>query len=740
MRVGLQSLAPIVLALLLVPSCEAEDPSDEDGEIWFPSAPPVRPPIESKYEPGSTSVATRLVLGPSGGSLTAGADTPLSGLVLDFPPDALHTDTEVTLSIEDGTFLETVGEPRYAFVLEATGVDNFPDPVRLSLPPRWSGYLPIAFLVGEDGDFLSLEPLDFYVDSRTVSFLIEMPGRYVVLDYPSTVEMTSPDEASSEPPEDRSSALRQSALVNISAVDIDTGFRPEYDGFKMRNRIGRYTPFAQCLGMAQWAAWYYWNRVDSFYGMYDQKVQCDDDLKRHGEMTVEQIIASRAHIAYSNGLSKTRTFDKKAINASKVGYPELYDHWFNDFLVNTLAERRHPLVVGMFATAEAVMSTIGHAVVVFAAHGDSWKEVRYAVYDPNYPHPNPPRNLIFRRNRGFLPYANLTSTGNQASYRHFKLLSEGRMEPTEEMEQILAQAERNQFFLRCDPTLEVGNYEIGGYTANDTIPVGGPPTFAVRVTSGDIRVTRVRAESNGRVHGRAQVSAADFALFGTQSEECNLAGGGECSLIERCGWNRVQFFLDGEYLRVNDEGVIKEFRSAGRWPFIRDLNGKEISGTGSWVTSPIDFYGVDSMDIMRPDPSCNLFSAKLVATTGDPQADIFAAQAILFARVVPDLFLETACALTVKEPAPCDFGTDALSLALVAPIDEDPWAWDRPVEIVIAPVLGPVPIFYEGTITWYPSTSREVVEQVSGRAPGQQGLEPIYHVVTRHTFTREAKQ
>ncbi len=161
-------------------------------------------------------------------------------------------------------------------------------------------------------------------------------------------------------------------IANIkgsSQPSVDTGFSSAVDGFFPRN-FGAYdSPGGSCLGMANYAGWYFSNKKSSkgagLYSLYRE----GDTQKDEDDQNARELI-SRAYIASSQYWGKQALKNQSAGGEVATGIT----------LVQAMILTKDPQT--LLLADDIPIKTFGHAATVFAYNANT---LQFSVYDNNFP-------------------------------------------------------------------------------------------------------------------------------------------------------------------------------------------------------------------------------------------------------------------------------------------------------------------------------------------------------------------
>jgi len=187
------------------------------------------------FEPGMDTILVTQIIGPAGGTLVAPAGSAIAGVSVTFPPNALETDTEISLGFNDGVFRNAVGDwSRPNLVLKSAGATFFAEPVSFHVPAPDADALLTPYYL--DGDNL-LEPIA----------LVDLAGG---------VATFKTFHASTYP----TPQVQSATCDDLMKGSADSGFTPSKDGFAFENSVQDLAGLPDvgtglCRGMDFYAIW-----------------------------------------------------------------------------------------------------------------------------------------------------------------------------------------------------------------------------------------------------------------------------------------------------------------------------------------------------------------------------------------------------------------------------------------------------------------------------------------------------
>jgi hypothetical protein len=158
-------------------------------------------------------------------------------------------------------------------------------------------------------------------------------------------------------------------MLGVAQPSVNTGFRPAEDGFFVRNFGAFDAPGGSCLGMANYAGWYYSRKKktdgDSLFDSYREGVV----EREEDDENVRELI-SRAYMFSSQFWAK-RAMHEQAVEGER---------FTGIYLVHTMLFTGDPQTLLM--SDSVPIRSFGHAATVYAYDAD---QGRFEVYDNNVP-------------------------------------------------------------------------------------------------------------------------------------------------------------------------------------------------------------------------------------------------------------------------------------------------------------------------------------------------------------------
>jgi hypothetical protein len=330
------------------------------------------------FIPGPGAVAQQL-LQPSTGGLIQITDpaSPLRGTVVDVPPDALPNGPEsITIgyantlpgALPDGMLTAGVVPVSKSFSFERSGTGEFKAPITITIPYSVATLgedLPtvVTWNVGA-GRYDAVEVLDVNQAAGTVTFRTIHFSDYLAIGQTGLV-----------------AKLIGNQPFDPTVDSVDTGFRPDVDGFETRNFTTITGPGEKgvCYGLLAFAEWFFKSRPNGpssrLYRYYG--VEADP---------------TAAHIPQENALAR-ELIDFTFFDTDRAN--RLMNRPVNELstvtsLINAL--RTGPQIVTVakrlpLSSPPRIDADVTPHVLLVYRYDAGLGE--FAVYDPNHPHPMP---------------------------------------------------------------------------------------------------------------------------------------------------------------------------------------------------------------------------------------------------------------------------------------------------------------------------------------------------------------
>lgn len=396
----------------------------EAGEAGDPGVDAAQPLIEGRanlqYMLGNEVALAVGTVGPEGGTLQAPATSPLPGASVTIPAGALATPVSVTLGYRAMT---VANQPliRSALVMTFTLAPAVPLrlPATLALPftPE-ADLMPVPTYLDESGRFwpVAIERLDTGLGQLAFSTRHNSPFPIFFFSWHADPQFK-----------------------------VDTGFRPNPDGFRIGNEGCRYSAGC-CAGMCDFSAWYF---VRHGGGLYNQF------LDRLDEGTSQNVIACRSQVQW-----EARTTQKLIIDTSEFVRMTQIWLWLTGVPV-VLNTKQH------------------HAMLVYAAEPTGlW------IYDPNYP--GTEVKLTPTPDGGFQASAGVNSYVDET----WNIIALAMSHHPDELENTVSDANQ-KFHGHAEAAFFNGDKEL---TSPITLPSGSPKSLSLggEISNGNVILVDAR--------------------------------------------------------------------------------------------------------------------------------------------------------------------------------------------------------------------------------------------------------
>ncbi len=363
-------------------------------------------------------------IGQAGGTVTSSDPTsPIYGIIVQFPGGALPQNTEVTLGYNDGSLIPNSGV--YAGVnllIEVPGVSTFGQPVTIIVPFDNPNAVAIPYYITQDGHLRPAQLVNIDSIAKTFSFQTFHASLFSWI-----IELTN----------------------NIINSDfVDTGFKPEEDGFKVVNNGSIYNRGGECFGMTSFALWYFMNHMGTAGNFYPRFYDLLGQDSSGAALRGQDVIATRSFVSIAQQWNTYFPTVAREINLSQQGrYATI-----RNIIDNTL----NPVLVYLYHSTGVGGA---HSVLAYAYHGSSGQ---INIYDPNYPG----TTKIIQYNSAS------NSFQNYSGYDGIVYNGDGSLNLTEPYLNILNDAESN-FRNSAMPIINVTSHPNGSIVTSNTIVLSG---------------------------------------------------------------------------------------------------------------------------------------------------------------------------------------------------------------------------------------------------------------------------
>ncbi len=378
------------------------------------------------YQEGTTVIVTEETIGDQGGTLTGPAGTPVEGVVVTVPAGALSGPTALSLGYdENGVFTNVMPDERgVVMVLSSSGSTEFLKPIKVEYPFTGADRIPVPYYIHEDGTFEIVPPLPFASTTGRAGFITMHVSKYTGIN-----------------------------LKKESPPPMSIGFDPKRgDGFKESNAaFSKYADHGRCMGMSNFAKWYWSNVGSGLYGAFNDNVPSAlSDYLASGQ----KIISVRAH----NSVAKYHEENTDLIIPAD-------NFWvFIAQVKDALSRGGRPVMISLNGGGGWA-----HAVL---AIGFSDRQI--AVYDPNKPADT---RAIDYAGDFEEPYGNWTQ---------FAIFGNGELQLNEKYEHLLLDAAA-QFHGENETKIEITSHTYGQKVSSDDVSLEG------RIRSGQVLISEIEA-------------------------------------------------------------------------------------------------------------------------------------------------------------------------------------------------------------------------------------------------------
>jgi len=463
---------------------------------------------------GTTVELVTETIGPSGGTVQGPAGSPLEGVSVFVPPGALNGSTPVSLGYNDGSIAPVLGEHAGPILHLAAGdVTRFNEPLEITVPFPGGDTLPIPYYIRDQGTLHLLGVAGQDPTAGEYTFLTNHASLFATI-YARWKPEAGPIVAILPP--------------------IDSGFRPDRDGFRVANFSSYPNPQGSCEGMVDFSRWY-------FPGYKRSR----GDLYARFSDTVQTLLATRAMTSVALDRSL------RSLAAYGLQYYVFADDVVYIFVAHALNNNpSQPVALGLY---DHTGGAVGHGVLAYAAGNG-----RISVYDPEYPGDNA-RFILLPPDSGHIePYR-----GYRKMVCFPDLTSVSKNEP---FDNILKDAEAGfpgGPSARIDVTSHADNATVGSQT----------PTLRGHIDSGEVFIEELGIWINGSEYDRIDVP---------------ISGDWEATIEIREGGNDIEFYTYGWLFNRGLTSVT----NGGENPF--RLRGDFGADPESWFPCPASFTTSDA--------------------------------------------------------------------------------------------------------------------------------------------------
>lgn len=318
-------------------------------------------PEKAQFTPGISEMSTPVTVDAYGLILQGEEGTPIEDIMVEIPAGAIQKSTDVSIGYNDGTLSVVSGEPSGVVLVVDTGdLEKLDNPMTVTFKFAESGtksatdYIPVPYRIDENGELHLVTLISVDEETGTAQFVASRGSSFTWVLVPLNDESTE-----------------TKALPTKSSLSLDTGFRPNPDGFERANLGSQYYTDGECAGMTAWTQWYFdTHRSDgTFYGRFDR--------------TTEETISTQAFHATGAGSPALPT----------VGGRLIFDRINFAIAKNALDQTKKPVLLDLFSIDWVLdwdpAIVYAHSVLAYGYDETSSYDVLqttdFYIYDPNYP-------------------------------------------------------------------------------------------------------------------------------------------------------------------------------------------------------------------------------------------------------------------------------------------------------------------------------------------------------------------
>jgi uncharacterized protein YfaP (DUF2135 family) len=391
---------------------------------------------------GTDSYGTSKTIGETGDTIeVTNSNSPLYGVTVEFPPGALPEDVVITLASNNGTLTPDSGTfAGKAISLDVPDVDEFEQPVTITVPFYNEEGIPVPYYVDPDGKLHLAQLVSIDESNKTFSFQVFHASIFTWIW--ETIELL------------------------LSTTPVDTGFRPNKDGFQIDNNGSKYGRRGECFGMTSFALWYFINHEETdknFYHEYYDPILCNDS--EGNELRGQDIIATRAYISINQ---QWNTYYKPLKMIHQAIFP---DNVMYIIILSKIITSRNPVLLHLYHKIILPGEDPSHSVLAYSFDSQG----KIYIYDPDRPGNN---NITIN-------YNYLTNTFD--SYGHYDgivFIGDGSLHLTEPYQNILDDA-NDDFQNSGDATINISSHSNGQEVTERTVVLSGI------IESGEVLVTKL---------------------------------------------------------------------------------------------------------------------------------------------------------------------------------------------------------------------------------------------------------
>ncbi len=393
---------------------------------------------------GSDVMLVTQGVGSSGGTLYGPAGSPIEGVEVDIPPDALDESTTISLGYNDGYIVPVWGQESGTIItLDAGDTEEFHQPVDITIPFDEDEAYPVPYYIDASGNFYPLHLLEVDDIGNTATFQTFHTSWFSwIFDFVTI-----------EPPVDKYAV---------------PGFTPAADGFQIENDTSVYDD-GKCFGMSSFALWYYRNHSQLDGHLYPRFMYYVDEPLQI--TTGQHCIASRAHTAVSLQWQSW-------VDGIITPQDAFTDYGRYCIILNMMLNSGNPVLIYMRDTAtDDAHAVLAYEFVIY----DEIDICNIGLYDPNQPGQESWANYDYNAAK-FNAYQN--------KYDLIYFLGHDTLFVRETYDNILDDAE-HQFHGSSAVTINITSHENGQEVYDDNVFLEGT------VESGEILADEITVLVDG---------------------------------------------------------------------------------------------------------------------------------------------------------------------------------------------------------------------------------------------------
>jgi uncharacterized protein YfaP (DUF2135 family) len=472
-------------------------------------------------------------VGYSGGSINvSNSSSPLFGLNIDVPQAAADDTVNFDISYSDITGItglpETASFASKMITIETDGNDiwdkykSFEKPCTVTLPYDPSlvtNEESIRFYSYDDesGRFEATGFISQDIDANTITFYAGTFSNFTAIEL----------------------SIASHELLGEN-YKVDTGFRPQTDGWFIANWGSYLRPGGMCLGMTSYAKWYYVHKKSTYGNLYTKYIEGDEDEWRDDETAIQ--LATRCQMG-TCGIWRSLTDNEKAWAKTKskdVAYS----------IIHGMIVSKEPQLIGLKTKyTNGTWASGGHAILAYKYSGG-----RFDIYDPNYPGTQPGtaiRQIPFTSVIGFTEA--YTSGQTAASGRQYNVFYHAGLKtfsPLKVYKQLFEGAEKQFKDDSIFPEVKL--------TDSSTTPTGHTP---LDIDADDIRdTTETQCRITGTITGGWKAVSSTLIFVSGQKFKVPVDYYGTFSKVVPlyAGENEIIILATDENTRTNWSGFLRE--------------------------------------------------------------------------------------------------------------------------------------------------------------------------------------